>query len=348
MKRWVYVVGAGASHEFDLPTGAKLREQIASILKFDRTNPHAWDDTLHQAFSFLTLTRPGRAEDMNSLMEASNWVARSMPLTHSIDTFIDMHAQDPFVAQVGKLAIGRAILKAEGRSKLMAKPTSFGAQVNFQSVTESWLAELIRNITSGVRYEGLRARLKEVGLVVFNYDRCVEHFVRESLSLLYKIGADETTDLLTNLEIHHPYGDLGPLLGAKADPNAIVAFGEEPSAPALISLAKRIRTFTEGLDQADSTVPRIREMVVDAENLVFLGFAFHPLNMELLFPASMRTERRSIDRGPRVFGTVLDKSESDQEVIADQLRGAIAPVSTLRAVKCGELFREYSHTFGWR
>lgn len=347
-KRWVYVVGAGASDEFGLPTSALLRDAIASILSFDRRDPEGYDPVIERAFSLLSQGQRRPYEQVTDLIDTSNWVARSIPLASSIDSFIDNHSGNDLVEQVGKLAIGRAILRAEAESQLAPAATREGARVAFGKVQNSWLAELFRLIASGIQYEGLVARLEQIALVVFNYDRCIEHFMHQAFAEYFGIQHGEASEVLKALEIHHPYGHLGPLPGEEGCLDDVVPFGLDPSAPELIRVASRIRTFTEGTDLQSAEVERIRELLREAANVVFLGFGFNPQNMHLLLPGAIQISRDPLSGAANVFGTVEGKSESDVKVIKDRLSLSLSPYCSLRPVKCGVLFREYSHTFGWR
>lgn len=52
--------------------------------------------------------------------------------------------------------------------------------------------------------------------------------------------------------------------------------------------------------------------IMEADTIVFLGFAFHPLNMRLLAPPSIASPRR-------IFATTLGMSDADETVIENDI-----------------------------
>ena len=69
--------------------------------------------------------------------------------------------------------------------------------------------------------------------------------------------------------------------------SAKMEFGAEPNAQDLVR-QEQIKTFTEGTNPEASDIVEIRDQVAEADTLVFLGFAYHQQNLELL--------RRPVDR----------------------------------------------------
>ena len=61
----------------------------------------------------------------------------------------------------------------------------------------------------------------------------------------------------------------------------VIEFGGDPDVLKLIALAKEIKTITEGT-AIHSDILAIRACVKDARKFVFLGYAYHPLNVALL------------------------------------------------------------------
>ena len=110
----------------------------------------------------------------------------------------------------------------------------------------------------------------------------------------------------------------------------------------LLKLSARIKTFTEGTDPGTSDITAIQRNLRLSMRLVFLGFAFHPLNLDLLLPgkpASAATAAR------RVFATGIGISESDSVVISADLAsrgGLVAENIAIRTnLACNQLFGEY-------
>lgn len=95
----------------------------------------------------------------------------------------------------------------------------------------------------------------------------------------YALGDDEATEFMGVMDIIHPYGKVGELpYNKKGD---TVGFGANINDPKfLLSLSSRIKTFTESVDE-EKVIDNINNMIHNAQKIIFLGFAFHPINMSL-------------------------------------------------------------------
>lgn len=122
-----------------------------------------------------------------------------------------------------------------------------------------------------------------------------------------------------------------------------VKFGQDPTPSELLRLASQINTFTEGTDTTSSQILEIRESMSNATMLIFLGFAFHQLNMKLLEPSV------SCTTDYQYFGTANGLSKSDCNVIHGDIQtmmGRPSFNSNLRQdLRCANIFREYWRTF---
>ena len=121
-----------------------------------------------------------------------------------------------------------------------------------------------------------------------------------------------------------------------------VPFGQVENAD-LLEIARQINTFTEQQED-NQKLTAIRRTVQEAEVIVFLGFAFHESNMELLNPGN-------IYRAKKMYLTYKGISESDIQVIrSSTLRRGINQNTFLRGVDpnvfelnstCSELFNQF-------
>ena len=186
--------------------------------------------------------------------------------------------------------------------------------------------------------------LDSIVLIIFNYDRCIEHYLYHSIQNYYQISAEDVAKLLQSLEVYHPYGTVGSLPWLNSD--RAIAFGDLPSVRQLLELASKIKTFTEGTDELSSDVKAIRAHMKTANKLVFLGFAFHRLNLELLLPESESMKLGKPPTGRIVYATAYGISPSNTSLIAGKLESR----ETLREknihirndLKCSGLIGEYS------
>ena len=159
-----------------------------------------------------------------------------------------------------------------------------------------------------------------------------------------KYGLDWSTAYaaIKKLVVYHPYGSIGDLQWQTV--RQPTPFGIELEHPdTLLNMADRIRTFTEKVSDA-ARIAELRNVVADARNVVFLGFAYHPQNLELLKAQAVMTPKR-------IYGTVKGVSGPDQSVIDEALRRMVgAPTvnlvqeMNLHNGTCSTLFDTYSRS----
>lgn len=274
-----------------------------------------------------------------TLQRAARLISEAMPHAISIDNFINAHRDSPFVECCAKLAIVWAILQAENRCCLNSTTGQSGRDIDFWSLEGSWLNQFMQLLTEECDRAALPGRLAAVSLVIFNYDRCVEQFICHWLSIYYGISTADAAELVMQIAIFHPYGQVGFLPWRRAEIS--VPFGEEPDSETLFKLTSQIKTFTEGTDPNSSDIENLRANLIEAERVVFLGFAFHPLNMGLLWGLHP-------SGGPGAptscYGTAYKVSQNDVRIIEADLkrRGRILHGQVfLDDVPCNELFSRY-------
>ncbi len=345
-KSLVLIVGAGASKEVKLPVGDELKQAIASSLNFRVENMYdvvGGDQRIVQVFHTLAQQTGNQRGDINPYLKAATQIRNAMPQAQSIDNFIDSHRSDTLMAQCGKLAIVSCILKAEGASSLRVDRSNVYNTIKFADVANTWFNSLFQLIVQSCQRDEVSERLRQIAVISFNYDRCLEHFLHGALQNYYSMTSEEVTLKLSQLDIFHPYGTVGLL--PWMDSSTGIHYGGEPTSQQLASLATRIRTFTEGTDETASEIASIRSTLHSAERIAFLGFAFHPLNLELLY--GVRNDAAAPHDGP-VYATALGLSDSDAELIAGDLafQGGYRPANIHfhRALTASQLFKEYSRS----
>jgi hypothetical protein len=89
-------------------------------------------------------------------------------------------------------------------------------------------------------------------------------------------------------------------------------------------LADAIKTYTEQIDAAEIIAKLVAE-VEQAECIVFLGFAFHSQNMQML-----RSPKKP-ERDKFIYGTAYKMSDADVEVVSEQLVTFFQPVINSKA-----------------
>ncbi len=120
-KKTVYVIGAGASAEVNLPTGAGLKEKISELLNFSLNNFQDLIDGDRHIYNALMTNIGDEMRAVYAMPEyilAANHIREALPQAISIDNFMDTQSGNRYIELVGKLAIARSILMAERNSAL--------------------------------------------------------------------------------------------------------------------------------------------------------------------------------------------------------------------------------------
>lgn len=345
-QKTLFIVGAGASAEVGLPIGSELKKRIASALSYEIQR--GWelvrgDEIILNALRALAeLSAP--PESIDAYIRAAHRTRDAMPQVISIDNFLDQHSDDKHIKECGKLAIVRTILKAEASSLLFINPSNIHNKMRFDGLEDKWYGHLWKLITENCNRAGLKERFSSIAFIIFNYDRCIEHYLFHSLQNNYSISPEKAAEIVGCIEIYHPYGIVGELPW-RSQQNSI-GYGGTPDARQLRELAGQIKTFTEGTDIASSHVSAIRGCMMMARRIIYLGFAYHKLNMELLTPTP---NTLSVSPHLEIFGTALGESESNNTVIRSVVAdGKIHPQNArIRDMECSELFREYSRSLSF-
>lgn len=348
-QKTVFVVGAGASFEMGLPVGEKLKEQISHMLAIPPHEPYQTprirNNDIFNAIQMEASTWEKPEFALRTIVRAADDIANALPLTLSIDNYIHSHNGDKAVEICGKLAIVRAILAAEAGSTLY-KPSS-QLTLDFSKCSSSWLVPFMQYLSEDCSLQKIRERLATVVFIVFNYDRCIEQFLMYAIMAVYKVEPSLAAEIVSGIDIYHPYGTVGrlPWLTDGENDMDIVEFGESPGPLKLHKLTSGIKTFTEGTDDDSSEIIAIRAHMKAASRIVFLGFAYHRLNMRLLFG----DDPKRIVGGRQLFGTAYSMSDSDVQSVSNELSRCfeLVPIQLRNDLTCFNLFRQYSRTLNF-
>lgn len=319
-RKTVFVIGAGASAEVDLPTGETLKSKISNMLnlRFDFHKQKTGDEVIVEALRLYVKNNQPSNQDTSPLIHEARHISDSISHALSIDNFIDQHRDNEKIALCGKLAIIKSILDAEKSSSLFFDPYKNKNTINFKSIEKTWYIDFFKFITENCSKDELKERFQSITLIIFNYDRCVEHFLFHILQNFYKFSEIEATELIKHLNIYHPYGHVGFLPWWQQ--NESMAYGQTPTAQQLLSLVQQIKTFSEGTHPDSSDIQEIKDHMAKASHVIFLGFAFHKLNMQLIHP-SQTTE---ISNVVRCYTTTYETSEHNKEAIKEQVTSLYA------------------------
>jgi hypothetical protein len=168
---------------------------------------------------------------------------------------------------------------------------------------KAWHFRLWNFLVSGHTLASINRVFEDVSFVVFNYDRCLEHFFYLALQGYFGIEPNIAAEIVGNIKIMHPYGQTGYLPWQCSGTS--VDFGQTDRVP-LDVISEELQTFTEVVDSAKAQ--QIKEAIYQADTVIFLGYGFLPQNNALLTP-DLKSSRAS-----RFFATVYGLSGYDQGV----------------------------------
>lgn len=337
----VLIVGAGASNEYGLPVGNTLKDEIAQLLnmRFEIRRLVGGDYTIFESFKHHR-RRLGDLSDIRIPIytQACQSIVNALHQAISIDHFVNNHNGNSEIELCSKLGIAKAILNAEKKSSLFVDKYKTN-KMHFDKLDKGWLNNFFKVITENCTIDDLAERLSMIKMIIFNYDRCIEHYLFHSFQNYYNINADDSARLVSAINFFHPYGKVGNLPWEQSDHT--VEFGAEPSPNELLDIALRLRTFTEGVNEAESEIKLIRDSVFQAKTIVFLGFHYHKLNLKLF---GINDELIGPD-GKKIFGTALNISNSDCDSIRSDLQriftNQISRLEIRSDLECNGLFNEY-------
>lgn len=314
-RKTVLVVGAGGSHEVNLPVREGLKSRIASKLQieYDLNTRRSGDGTIAEL-----VIRSARNKNLNpnDFFLAGRQIAAAMPQAISIDNFLHTHAANEDLVMMGKLAIAASILEAEQNSNLIVRDRY--QTIDFSSYQNIWHNTFCKMLCEGVPLDKIDTVFDNLTIITFNYDRCIEHYVAHWLANYMLIDFGDACRLTSKMKIFHPYGQVGKLPWQDG-PAAAVPYGELATIQSLPMIASQIRTFTERVDD-DAMLQAMRNALGMADQVVYLGFSFNQMNMNL-----MRVEASQGLKN--VYGTVYGMSGPNVNASRDRIARSLTSPS---------------------
>lgn len=338
------VVGAGASKEYGLPTGAELAQAIANVadIRFDDfgTRLSSGDHQIVSTLRFLADLRESGSRDINPYLYAAWRIRDNMSLAPSIDNFLDTHRNDALLVDFGKIAICHSIQMAESSSSLRVDRNRSNPTINFPAIKGTWLEQLFKLLAAQRNFDDFLVALSQITFVSFNYDRCIHQFFHFACISYFDLDQEHQQKLLSALKVIYPYGTVGPFVASSINTN----FGNVTYQGQLIEASRQIRTFTEGAES--SLNKEVRREIESSEIVMFLGFGFLQLNMDLLFQNQRFRPIRVLGTGKGLSKDSISEVESELSDIFvhdGPVLGHMDDPERIRIVDCtcGELFFEF-------
>lgn len=335
-EKTVFVLGAGSSHEFGMPLGTELKQQIVSMYAYHNQNGKIFQ--ARDKIADLALKQVLNEKRIKEIFEQFN---RALQTVDSIDDYLARFPNDSDLQLCAKVGIVSSIINSEKKSYL-SNPVNIG-------VNGTWLPLFLKKLTRQLSVEEVDDYLfNNLTIINFNYDRCLERYLSIGLSDAYSRDFMETSQWVKRLRILRPYGSIGSFWN---DDENYIEFGElggseKLRAEKLVELSKGILTYSEKSDQKE-LYREIRETIFQATNVIFLGFGFLEQNMDLIKPKT----KVDSNNHRNIFSTMLGISDNDQARLEIDLKtlvkvNRLVEVNVFKeAVGCVQLFQ--NNRFGF-
>lgn len=341
-RKYTFIVGAGASVEFGFPVGSELTSSISDLLnlEFDELGDLERGDE-QIAYCLRRIPYPVAKKSWNTsyLYRAANEMSQNMGLAPSIDNYLEAKKDSLGYSEIGKIAIARAILQHEKNSALwFDRRTERRQRPDFARMPPNWLTNLFQTLVSQNDLDNFRRALKSCSFVTFNYDRVVEYFFFHSIKSYFDLKENETEKIIKeDLNIVHVYGSLGPINGVNS-----IEFGDFEDSRSIFKASQNIMTFTEGVNE-ELEMKQAMNWCEDADVLLFLGFAYLPLNLAALKPETAYLPKTVLGTG---YGMSSDNLAIAKNILKHKWFGGESVELDIRSVTCTTLLSDVSGLLG--
>lgn len=344
------ILGAGASCEFGLPAGYSLARSIAKACAYDRESDGIAANGDHALFKSLMRGIP--SSQKAGYLNAADRINKGIIFRASIDDFIDLHEGNELIERYAKAAIVREILRAEKQSALHFDFSNIFNNIDFEIIADTWIIKLMHMINARTLAE-TEIAFKDVVFVVFNYDRCLEHFLVSALRAVYHAPYERAFEVASSVKIFHPYGMAGRLPSSFLGGGGVPFGGGPEGVDDWPAIGESIQTYSE--NRADKeTLLDMQSELDTCETMIFLGFGFHKQNLNLL-------KRVGGYNVTKLFASAYGFVDNDLQIVSNRLaelfnrdnRWLTTPMNTGRGtagglfvqpVKCADLFDRYRLT----
>jgi hypothetical protein len=315
----VFVIGAGAGADINMPLGVDLKSTISRKLSFQingqRNGTKGGDQEIWQAIQRHVSLSEQPSNDINTYLEKCQHIGTALPLAPSIDNFIHSHSGDEQIEFCAKLGIVKTIQESEEKSLLKIKSMGKQRVIDTSRCPDSWYVKFWELLSADTTISNVENIFNNLTFVVFNYDRSLEYFLYYALRLYYRTNSEDSAEIVKNAKIFHPYGHVGE---QPWDTEGV--FRVDRSVPQeLLDNVKNIKTFTEST-RVLGVPDEIQAALTSAQTVVFLGFSYLQQNMDLLARCnSYNTTVTGVKKDLSIFGTAVGESEENISVARQYL-----------------------------
>lgn len=342
-----FIIGAGASYELGFPLGHDLKPEISKLLQITGDGMRGYSFLNHQIYMTVnTLSEKApnnKQQELQKYLNAGMQITKALPQAISIDNLIN-DLNNEYVSRLAKLAITICIMNAETECENKYLTNNDG-ELKWVELEKVWLHKFHQLLIHDRETTELEALFNNINFIIFNYDRTIEFFLAKFLINYFNLKINYVHELLSKVNFHHPYGQVGKLDWQNLE-MPTHNFGDN-NRKQLYEISKSILTFSEQIED-ENRMSGIHQAIKTADQLVFLGFAFHKSNMDLLQTDGAKKKQR-------IFATVSGISEPNVAEINNRLVQLVNGSEThqkrstllkdnfeLDDIKCTELFTKYS------
>ena len=287
-----FVVGAGASNDYGLPTSAELRMEANHLA------PH---DTAYQLIIGSDLCTPEKLNKVRDDLRTQG--------TTSIDEFLFTRQDDPVAMKIGRALI--ALLLAKRFDKVESHDSLGDYPLD-------WLGYIIGKMHTGAPDCDAFARGNtEVRFVTFNFDSIIEDRLEKAIRNLYSAPEPQLQETVSAIhgQIIHVHGRLPPPPHSQLQ---LLYLWKDW----LSSAISHIRVVLDDIE--DNILEATQQAVKRSEILCFLGFAYAKDNLTrlgLLESIDRDVKGNRVDRG--IFGTAFGMRPGETDAVENRLANNI-------------------------
>ena len=253
---------------YGFPSGGSLTNQICRELKDDQSV--FTKDILFCGFEWTLI------DEFRKHLELS--------FQPSIDAFLEHR---PEYIEVGKTCIARALIPCEIEANL------------YRGIDRHWYEYLFNKLNTTPDKFGQN----KLSILTFNYDRSLEQFLFIGLKQRFGLTDEDAASLVLSIPIVHLHGDLGKL-------KALYRDGRPYEPTVTIPIVKRCANDIKIIHENISSEEQFKvahDLISQAETICFVGFGYHPMNLERLAVQDLR--------GKTLHGTAYQVHQSELDAV---------------------------------
>lgn len=290
----VLIVGAGASNELNIPTGAGLKAEIIS--RIDTAKQHNDEEVKNGSGKYIDF--------INQYFNAKNYSIKELEIINKINDFargwtIEFGTIDSYLNQFNEsntiqkeIGMISLVYHMIGYEDAIVREDSFNKENNWIKIfIEKHLDEKVECIQD---FKNLNLKI-----ITFNYDRIIEHYIFNFLDKKFPNNKHEIAGYLKQDEfIVHVYGKIGALQWENEI--SYMEFGSKNNNPVHLNNAEKSVDLIRP-EICNKKKNLIHDILRNANHVYLLGFGYDEINMGHLNITDLK--------GTKVIGTAYQLND---------------------------------------